>query len=113
MATDVSDSAGRGGIRRTVMKLNMARTFFGIIFLAALMGTPAAANARSCSLSGVAGTYGYTTSGSIPTLGAIAGVGHITLDSTGNATGAQTVSFNGAIAPETLSGTYSVNADCT
>jgi hypothetical protein len=23
------------------------------------------------------------------------------------------VSFNGAIAPETLSGTYSVNADCT
>ena len=95
------------------MKLNMERTFFGIIFLAALIGTPAAANARSCSLSGVAGTYGYTTSGSIPTLGAVAGVGHITFNSSGNVTGAQTVSFNGAIAPETLSGTYSVNADCT
>jgi hypothetical protein len=63
----------------------MERTFFGIIFLAALMGTPAAhAHSRSCSLSGVAGTYGYTTSGSIPTLGAVAGVGHITLDSSGN-----------------------------
>jgi hypothetical protein len=95
------------------MKRSTLLSFYGAFLLAALMGTPAAANARSCSLSGVAGTYGYTTSGSIPTLGAVAGVGHITLDSSGNATGAQTVSFNGAIVPETLSGTYSVNADCT
>jgi hypothetical protein len=93
------------------MKLSRLLRLCGAFLLAALMGTPA--NARSCSLSGVAGTYGYTTSGSIPTLGAIAGVGHITLDSAGNLTGAQTVSFNGTIVPETLSGTYTVNADCT
>jgi hypothetical protein len=95
----------------------MKRTFhsmlFGAIFLAALAGITPAAQARSCSLSGVAGTYGYTTTGTIPTLGAVAGVGHVTLDAGGNLTGAQTVSFNGAIVPETLSGTYTVNADCT
>jgi hypothetical protein len=94
------------------MKLKWAQNIIGFALLAVLgIGVPAA-NARSCSLSGVAGTYGYTTSGSIPT-GAVAGVGHITLDSSGNATGAQTVSFNGVIVPEALSGTYSVNADCT
>jgi hypothetical protein len=97
------------------MKLTMARSFFGVIFLAALMGTPAAAlaHSQSCSLRGAAGKYGYTTSGTIPTLGAVAGVGNITLDPSGNLSGAQTVSFNGAIVPETLSGTYTVNADCT
>jgi hypothetical protein len=95
------------------MKLNMERTFFGIIFLAALLGTSPAAHARSCSLQGVSGSYGYTTSGSIPTLGAVAAVGHISLDASGNLTGAQTASFNGAIVPETLSGNYTVNADCT
>ena len=97
------------------MKRSTLLSFYGAFLLAAMAGTPAAAHAhsQSCSLSGVAGTYGYTISGSIPTLGAVAGVGHIALDSSGNATGAQTVSFNGAIVPETLSGTYSVYADCT
>ena len=95
------------------MKLNLARTTLRLILFASLIALAPAAQARSCSLSGVAGAYGYTTSGSIPTLGAIAGLGHITLDSAGNLTGAQTVSFNGTIVPETLSGTYTVNADCT
>ena len=95
----------------------MKRTFHsmlvGAIFLAALEGITPAAQAGSCSLQGVSGRYGYTTSGTIPTLGAVAGVGHITLEARGNLTGAQTVSFNGAIVPETLSGTYTVDADCT
>lgn len=95
------------------MKLKWTQITIGFALLAVLGIAVPAANARSCSLSGVAGTYGYTTNGSIPALGAVAGMGHITLDSSGNATGAQTVSFNGAIVPETLSGTYSVNADCT
>jgi hypothetical protein len=95
----------------------MKRTFhsmlFGAIFLAALAGIPPAAQARSCSLQGVSGRYGYTISGTIPTLGAVAAVGHISLDAEGNVTGAQTTSFNGGIVKETLSGTYTVNADCT
>ena len=95
----------------------MKRTFhsmlFGAIFLAAFAGIAPVAQAGQCSLQGVSGKYGYTTTGTIPTLGAVAAVGHITLDATGNLTGAQTVSFNGAIVPETLSGTYTINADCT
>jgi hypothetical protein len=95
------------------MKRSIFSAICGAIFLAALAGIAPAAQARSCSLQGVAGRYGYTTTGTIPTLGAVAGVGHVTLDASGNLTGAQTVSFNGAIVPETLSGTYTVNADCT
>ena len=95
------------------MKRTIHFMLFGAIFLAVLVGLAPAAQARSCSLQGVAGSYGYTTTGTIPTLGAVAGVGHVTLDSAGNLSGAQTVSFNGAIVPETLSGTYTVNADCT
>ncbi len=95
------------------MKLNLVRTSLGIILFAALVSIAPAAHARSCSLHGVSGRYGYTISGTIPTLGAVAAVGHISLDAEGNVTGAQTASFNGAIVKETLSGTYAVNADCT
>jgi hypothetical protein len=95
------------------MKLNLARTTLGLILLASLVALGPAIQARSCSLHGVSGRYGYTTTGTIPTLGAVAAVGHVTLDASGNLTGAQTASFNGAIVPETLSGTYAVNADCT
>jgi hypothetical protein len=95
------------------MKVNLMRTTLGLILFAAIVSIAPAAQARSCSLQGVSGTYGYTTSGSIPTLGAVAAVGHISLDASGNLTGAQTASFNGAIVKETLSGTYTVNADCT
>jgi hypothetical protein len=95
------------------MKRTIHSMLFGAIFLTALAGLAPAANARSCSMEGVAGRYGYTTTGTIPSLGAVAAVGHVTLEANGNLTGAQTASFNGAIVPETLSGTYTVNADCT
>jgi hypothetical protein len=95
------------------MSRGLTRTALGLFLFTALLGIGPTAYARSCKLSGVAGTYGYTTSGTIPTIGAVAAVGHVTLDASGNLTGAQTASFNGAIVPETLSGTYTVNSDCT
>jgi len=95
------------------MKRDLTRAALGLFMLTALLGITPDAQARSCKLSGVAGTYGYTISGTIPTIGAVASVGHIVLDASGNLTGAQTSSFNGAIIPETLSGTYTVNPDCT
>lgn len=86
----------------------------GFILLAAVLGVAPSASARSCKIERVAGTYGYTPSGTIPTLGAVAAVGRISLDAAGNLTGTQTSSFNGSILQETLlSGTYAVNADCT
>jgi len=95
------------------MNRGLTRTALGLFLFSTLLGIGPTAYARSCKLSGVAGTYGYTTSGTIPTIGAVAAVGHVTLDASGNLTGAQTASFNGAIVPETLSGTYTVNSDCT
>ncbi len=95
------------------MKRNVFFAKLVVIVFVALVSLAPAAQARSCSLHGVSGRYGYTISGTIPTLGAVAAVGHISLGAEGNVTGAQTASFNGAIVKETLSGTYSVNADCT
>ncbi len=99
------------------MKLKMARTTLGIIFLAALMGTPAAqAHNRSCSQAGVAGKWGYTYTGTItlPT-GAIpaAAVGSFTLDADGNISGTQTRNVGGSVGEETIKGTGTVNHDCT
>jgi hypothetical protein len=98
------------------MKLSMARTFFGIISFAALVGTPGTAHARTCSLADSAGNYGFTltgvvvvSTGPVP----IAAVGRAALDATGNVSGTESRSVGGGFADETFTGTYTVNADCT
>jgi hypothetical protein len=93
------------------MKPGLTRTAPWLFLLTALLSVATPAHARSCKLSGVAGTYGYTTSGNIPTTGAVAAGERINFDASDNLTGVQTASFNGAIFSETLSGTYTVNAD--
>ncbi|HTO87725.1 MAG TPA: hypothetical protein VMR54_09400 [Thermoanaerobaculia bacterium] len=65
-----------------------------------------------CSNWSVAGPYGYTTTGTRIGVGPVAGVGLVTLGRDGSISGSQTVSFNGTIADETITGTYTVNADC-
>ena len=98
------------------MKRNMARTLFGFIFLAALLGTPGSAHARSCSLTGAAGKYGFTltgvvivSTGPVP----IAAVGRAVLNDSGNVSGTESRSVGGGFADETFTGTYAVNHDCT
>ena len=95
------------------MKINVIRITLGTILLTALTGMVSAANAHSCSFTKVAGNYGFTTSGSIPTLGPFAAVGHVAFDSSGHFEGAQTTSLAGSIFDETVSGTFTVNSDCT
>jgi hypothetical protein len=74
---------------------------------------PASAQARECSLADVAGQYGVTLSGTIAAVGPVAIVGQFTLDASGRVTGAETASFNGNVVKETVSGTATVNPDCT
>ena len=71
--------------------------------------------AHGCAMSDVAGTYGYTSTGTIvtPAVGAFLAVGRITFSSTGTITGKQTTSVAGNFFDETVSGTYTVNPDCT
>jgi hypothetical protein len=67
----------------------------------------------ACTSHTVAGTWGFTTTGSIPGIGAVAATGIFTQDESGNITGTQTRSLNGDIADETFTGTATVNPDCT
>ena len=98
------------------MKSNIAITALVIVFAATLLVNVAAtAQARdaACSLARAAGTYGFSTSGTVVGVGSRVSAGIITLDPAGNATGKATSSLNGTIAGETFSGTYTVNSGCT
>ncbi len=97
----------------------MKRTIFhslgGAFFLASLLIVPAA-NARSCSLAGVAGNYGFTLTGVVilPTGPVpIAAVGRIVITAAGTTSGTESRSVGGGFADETFTGTYTVNPDCT
>jgi hypothetical protein len=70
----------------------------------------------ACTAATAAGTFGSTTTGTLilPTgPAAVAAVGSVTFDLSGNATGSQDRSVGGAFAHETFTGTLTVNRDCT
>jgi hypothetical protein len=73
----------------------------------------AAQDGKQCSAANVAGKWGFTISGTIPSIGPVGAVGIFTQDSSGNITGTETRSLNGDVADETLTGTATVNADCS
>ena len=70
----------------------------------------------ACTSATAAGTFGFTTTGTLilPTGPApVAAVGLVTFDLSGNATGSQDRSVGGAFAHETITGTFTVARDCT
>ena len=95
----------------------MHRKSISILFIASLLlAAPAlfASDHHPCSSRSVAGTYGYTVNGVRIGIGPAASVGLVTLGDDGSVTdGKQTASFNGLILNETLTGTYTVNDDCS
>ena len=69
---------------------------------------------HGCSYRSVAGTFGYVVTGIRNGVGPVAGVGQLNFHRDGTISdGKQTVSFNGVIADETYSGTFTVNSDCS
>lgn len=96
------------------MKRNIAHT--ALLIVSATVGLsvaqPAQARDAACSLARAAGTYGFSTSGTVIGVGPRVSAGIITFDAAGNATGKATSSFNGNVAGETFSGTYTVSSDC-
>jgi hypothetical protein len=102
--------------RRMAMKQHTSSKTLTVACVAALaLGIVSAAQAgtQQCSLATVAGTYGLTTIGSIPAIGPVSAVGLVTIDKSGNLSGSQTRSLNGAVADETFTGTATVNPDCS
>ena len=89
---------------------------FAVIGLFLLLAGPSLHAA--CTSATAAGTFGFTTTGILilpaPTGPVPVGaVGSITFDLNGNAAGSQDRSLGGAFAHETLTGTLTVNRDCT
>ena len=68
---------------------------------------------RSCTVAAAAGTYGFVASGSIAGVGPIAVTGLLTADRAGNLVVNSTSSINGMTTPVTLTGTLTVNSDCS
>jgi hypothetical protein len=84
-----------------------------LLIVVATFGLTVAATAQArCSLARAAGTYGFSSSGTVVGIGPRVSAGIITLDAAGNATGKATSSLNGTIGGETFSGTYTVSSDC-
>ena len=72
------------------------------------------ADARSaCSNATLHGSYAFTESGTIVTIGPVAVAGVFHADGNGKLTTSDTVSVNGQIAQESLNFAYQVNPDCT
>jgi len=92
--------------------MKSAKTFAAISFFLLLATCLHAA----CTGATSAGTFGFTTTGTLilPTGPVpVAAVGLITFDLNGNATGSQDRSVGGAFAHETITGTFTVKRDCT
>ena len=93
------------------MKSVKALTTLGLFLLLAAPGLHAV-----CSNATAAGTYAFTTTGTLilPTGAApVAAVGLITFELNGSTTGSQDRTVGGVFAHETITGTLTVNHDCT
>jgi hypothetical protein len=98
------------------MKTTFLRTLLvlGAVLTAAL--APSQANAAQCSAASTAGNWAYTYTGTIFTPAGplpAASVGRFHQDSGGSIAGSQNRSVAGQPGPEDISGTISVNGDCT
>ena len=70
----------------------------------------------ACTSATAAGSFGFTTTGTLilPSGPApVAAVGLVSFDLNGNVTGSQDRSVGGAFAHETITGTFTVTRDCT
>jgi hypothetical protein len=102
------------------MKQSTIAKTFTIAAVAALalgFAPKAKATDKGCSNATLQGTYAYTSTGSItnpPDLaGPIAEVGAQTFDGNGSTAATATLSSAGTIFPLVITGTYTVNQDCT
>ena len=98
------------------MKRNITRVLLALVAASVVALAPMQANASSCSLAGTAGNWAYTYTGTIFTQNGpvpAAAVGHYHQDAAGNISGRQTRSVAGNSGVEDISGSTSVNKNCT
>lgn len=86
------------------------------ILMAAILAVPSRSEAHGCSMLNAAGKYGFTLTGVLITsTGAVpaAAVGKAIVDTSGHVTGGESRSVGGGYAEETLTGTLTLDNDCT
>ena len=90
-------------------------TLIASVFVLGIVARAQAGQDHGCTNTSVSGSFGYTSVGTL--IGTEAGpfvqVGRQTFDGKGNTNATATTSVNGNSFPVTISGTYSVNPDCT
>ena len=105
--------------RISILALAVALLLAGYVIIPGLNPVaPAQAVVRAddggaCTLAEAVGRWGYSYSGTIVGFGPVASVGSFVQDAAGNVNGAQTRSFVGNVAQETIKGIVIVHADCT
>jgi len=98
------------------MKTKFVRAVMALSAAVVLTLAPLQAKASPCSTAGEAGNWGYSYTGTIFTPNGplpAASVGRFRQDAEGNVTGSQTRSVAGSSGVEDVSGTVTVNKDCT
>ena len=76
-------------------------------------GYALARGTSTCTDAAIKGTFGFLGGGFNSSLVPKAFAGQVKLDGAGNLTGTETASSGGAVGSGPISGTYSVNSDCT
>jgi hypothetical protein len=111
-------SASKVNPKEDLMKRNLARTTLLISVTALCLGVVPVQAAEHCSNAKAAGEWGFTLTGTLllpaPT-GPVPGaaVGRLTVDAAGNISGTEARNVGGGFANETITGSWTVNADCT
>jgi hypothetical protein len=98
------------------MKRAIRFVVFATLFAILLASVAPLAQANQCTAQNAAGAYGFTLTGVLITSTGpvpIAAVGRASVDISGHVTGTEARSVGGGFANETLSGTVTVDPDCT
>lgn len=94
-----------------------SKTLVSVVCAVFVVSAALSAHARQCSLANVAGTYGFSATGTlILPVGPVplAAVGTVTLHADGTVSGKEFRSVGGQFATETIGpGSWSVDSDCT
>ena len=96
-------------MKRTIARRMLVNFAFAVMLMTLLP----TAYGQNCSLARAAGHYGVSDSGTVVGIGPRAALAVVTLDATGNLKGTVTANLNGTVTESTVSGTYTVNPDCT
>jgi hypothetical protein len=102
-------------IATTTMRRNVMSVALSTVLLFCLSALQARAEDDvSCSNASLKGSYGFVLNGTIVGVGPLAIVGLAKFDGAGNWSRNETAVVNGhVLPPESIPGTYTVNADCT